>query len=62
MQHRTSRSRARHRRAQWKATVPVLTTCPNPACGETVPAHHACPYCGVYRGRQVLPSKGGNNA
>ncbi|WP_430331445.1 50S ribosomal protein L32 [Rhodococcus sp. ACT016] len=55
MQHRTSRSRVRHRRAHWKATVPDLTTCPNPVCGETIPAHHVCPY----RGRQILPGKGG---
>ncbi|MFB9424034.1 50S ribosomal protein L32 [Nonomuraea rubra] len=58
MQHRTSRSRARHRRAQWKASVPALTTCANPACGKPTPPHRACRHCGVYRGRQVLPPAG----
>ena len=28
---RTSRAGTRHRRAQWKATVPVLADCPCPA-------------------------------
>ncbi|WP_156960463.1 50S ribosomal protein L32 [Amycolatopsis taiwanensis] len=60
MQHRTSRSRARHRRARWKATAPTLTTCTNSACGKLIPAHCACPYCGFYRGREVLPSTGGD--
>jgi nucleoside-diphosphate-sugar epimerase len=29
-----SRSNTRHRRSQWKATVPALVTCVNPACRE----------------------------
>ncbi|WP_424937335.1 MULTISPECIES: 50S ribosomal protein L32 [Bacteria] len=60
MQHRTSRSRTRHRRAHAKAGAPTLTVCANPACGKATPPHRACPHCGSYRGREVLPPKGGD--
>lgn len=60
MQHRTSRSRARHRRAHWKASPPVLVRCANPRCAKRVPPHRACPYCGLYRGREVLPPTDGD--
>lgn len=53
-----SRSNTRHRRSQWKAAVPTLVTCANPACGEQHLPHRACAACGQYgaRGerRQVL--------
>ena len=49
---RTSRANTRHRRAQWKATVPVLADCPCPRREKVVP-HRACTHCGLYRGRQV---------
>src|SRR6478736_766398 len=53
-----SRSNTRHRRSQWKATVPVLVTCANPACLSKHLPHRACAECGQYgaRGdrRQVL--------
>ncbi|SEF17314.1 50S ribosomal protein L32 [Jiangella alba] len=59
MFRRKSRSNVRHHRAQWRRAiaVPRLVTCPNPACSEPVPAHTACPSCGQYRGRQVLPPR-----
>ncbi|WP_228000377.1 50S ribosomal protein L32 [Nocardia australiensis] len=60
MQHRTSRSRTRHRRAQWKAPVPVLTTCTNPACGKATLPHRVCAHCGFYQGRQILPVRNGD--
>ncbi|MEU1622073.1 50S ribosomal protein L32 [Streptomyces sp. NPDC005722] len=53
MQHRTSRSRARHRRAHWKAALPVLAPCTNPECAKPTPPHQACRHCGFYRGREV---------
>ncbi len=49
-----SRSNTRKRRSMWKATAPTLSPCPNGACGELKPPHHACPNCGQYDGRQVL--------
>ncbi|MGI9015648.1 MAG: 50S ribosomal protein L32 [Euzebya sp.] len=48
-----SRSRTRHRKAQWMSTTaPALTTCPQ--CKTAVRPHTACATCGTYRGRQVL--------
>ncbi|WP_078883963.1 50S ribosomal protein L32 [Streptomyces sp. NRRL S-340] len=55
MMHKKSRARTRHRRAHWKAARPALVACANPACGRPTPGHIACPHCGTYRGRQVLP-------
>jgi large subunit ribosomal protein L32 len=46
-----SRSNTRHRRSQWKATVPALATCANPACGAKHLPHRACPSCGQYGAR-----------
>ncbi len=52
---RMSRANTRSRRSQWKATAVALSPCPNKACGALKPSHHACPNCGQYDGRQVLP-------
>ena len=49
---RTSRANTRHRRAQWKATVPTLADCPCPRREKIVP-HRACTHCGLYRDRRV---------
>ena len=53
-----SRSNTRHRRSQWKAVVPTLVTCVNPACRAQHLPHRVCPNCGQYgpRGqrRQVV--------
>lgn len=53
-----SRSNTRHRRAQWKTTVPTLVTCANAACKAKHLPHTACPECGQYgpraARRQVL--------
>jgi len=46
-----SRSNTRHRRSQWKAVVPSLVTCANPACGSKHLPHRACPECGQYGAR-----------
>ena len=35
-----------------KLTAPQLVECSN--CGNLVLAHHVCPKCGFYRGRQVI--------
>lgn len=48
-----SRSRTRHRKAQWmKTTAPTITRCTQ--CHSPVRPHTACAVCGTYRGRQVL--------
>lgn len=50
-----ARSRTRSRKAQWKgtATIPTYATCPQ--CHKPKLPHRACPSCGTYAGRQVLP-------
>ncbi|MFB9748742.1 50S ribosomal protein L32 [Leifsonia shinshuensis] len=60
MQHRKSRARTQHRRAHWTAKATALTKCTNPACGKQTPAHRVCQHCGYYRGRQILPTAGGD--
>lgn len=48
-----SRSRTRHRKAQWlKTSAPALTTCPR--CKSATRPHTPCPTCGTYKGVQVL--------
>jgi large subunit ribosomal protein L32 len=50
---RFSRARRDKRRTQQRVPgIPTLTTCPQ--CATPVAAHHVCPSCGMYRGRQIL--------
>ena len=48
---RTGHSAQGKRRSNWKATKPVLTTCPS--CGAKVLAHTVCTACGQYKGKPV---------
>jgi large subunit ribosomal protein L32 len=48
---RLTRSRQGHRRSQWKAFAPTLTTCTN--CGSSILTHTVCNNCGHYRGRLI---------
>lgn len=52
---RLSNRRQGNRRAHHKIKIPQLVTCKQ--CGRARQAHHACPNCGTYRGRQVLDIK-----
>jgi large subunit ribosomal protein L32 len=52
---RVSNARQGNRRAHHTLKLPQLKVCPN--CRQWRQAHHACPNCGTYRGRQVLPIK-----
>jgi large subunit ribosomal protein L32 len=48
-----SKSKKRMRRANHdRITLPDVTDCTN--CGSDVLAHHVCPACGHYRGREVV--------
>ncbi|MEN3033763.1 MAG: 50S ribosomal protein L32 [Aquificaceae bacterium] len=51
---KTSRWRRDQRRASsfFNLKGAALTKCPN--CGELALPHRVCPYCGYYRGRQVI--------
>ena len=41
------------RRAHDHLTLPQLSQCPK--CNELRLPHHACPHCGFYKGKLVLP-------
>jgi len=54
---KTSKWRRDQRRAQSflsKVKSAGLFPCPN--CGESILPHRACPYCGHYKGREVVKS------
>ena len=48
---RTGHAAQGSRRANWKATKPETTKCPN--CGATVLTHTVCTECGTYKGQPV---------
>lgn len=50
---RKSHARVRTRRANWKAALITMTTCPQ--CSKKILPHHVCNSCGHYNGRQILP-------
>jgi len=41
------------RRSHDAVTPPQLSVCPK--CNEHRLPHHACPHCGFYKGRLVIP-------
>ena len=47
-----SKARRDKSRTHWKLALPTLTKCAQ--CAKPVVPHRACPYCGYYRGRQVI--------
>lgn len=48
-----SRSRTRRRKAHWKVSRPRTSVCPQ--CHSPKLSHRACPNCGTYRGREIVP-------
>lgn len=48
-----SKSRTRKRRSHDALKVPSLVPCSQ--CKELILPHRACPYCGYYKGRPVIP-------
>lgn len=51
-QNRVTRSRRNMRRAHDALVAANPNECPN--CGELKRAHHVCPACGWYAGREVV--------
>ena len=49
------KSRQGKRRSHLKLTFPALDVCPQ--CHSAKLAHHVCPTCGNYNGRQVIEVK-----
>jgi large subunit ribosomal protein L32 len=56
--NRTSRTRKRLRRANYKTTAPTIGVCPQ--CHEPKLPHVVCGNCGFYNGREVIAKA--NNA
>lgn len=55
---RMSRTRRDRRRAHHDKIIPPnYVRCSNAACGMPVLPHRACPYCGFYKGIQVIEIK-----
>lgn len=52
---RKTRSKARMRRAHWKAEAPTFAACPR--CREPKLPHRVCPNCGYYAGRQAVETE-----
>ncbi|HEX2220907.1 MAG TPA: 50S ribosomal protein L32 [Candidatus Limnocylindria bacterium] len=49
---KVSKARQGERRAHLAIAPPPLVECPH--CHELMRAHHACPTCGYYNGRQAI--------
>ena len=47
-----TKSRRNIRRAHIRLTSPALTKCQK--CGKLIKFHTVCPYCGFYRGREII--------
>ncbi len=52
---KSSKSRTRSRRSQWKLRLPSISECPQ--CHEPKLPHRACLSCGYYKNREVLEVK-----
>ena len=50
---RVSKARKGERRAHLAIGAPALVECDH--CHELKRAHHVCPTCGYYNGREVVP-------
>ena len=57
---RQSNRRQANRRLHHKIKIPSLAVCPQ--CRQLHLNHHACPNCGTYNGRQVIPGRLGRAA
>lgn len=53
--HRRTSSHKRRRAAHFALTPCQLTVCPK--CKKPVRPHHACAFCGTYKGREVFKVK-----
>lgn len=52
---KTSQSKRDKRRAQQKLNVETASICPQ--CKSPKLPHRACPTCGTYKGREVVPTE-----
>ena len=47
-----SKQRQSKRRANWKVRVPGMGSCPQ--CKKPILSHRVCPFCGFYKGKQIV--------
>ncbi len=47
-----SHSRTRKRRTHYRLSIPQLVRCSE--CRRLKPAHMVCPFCGYYKGKEVV--------
>lgn len=52
---KTTRAKRGKRRAHVKLIKPVLVLCPH--CKKSILPHRICPYCGWYKGKEVMEIK-----
>ncbi len=52
---RTAKARQGKRRSHLRLQGLALIDCPQ--CHQPRPGHRACPHCGYYKGREVIPVK-----
>ncbi|MBC7074410.1 50S ribosomal protein L32 [Candidatus Parcubacteria bacterium] len=52
---RHSKSKVQRRRLHWHLKAPGLVKCEN--CGKDKLPHRVCPYCGFYKGREIVSVK-----
>lgn len=50
-----SKTRGRFRRTHWKVTLKSLRKCPQ--CAKPALSHRVCPFCGFYKGAQIVSVK-----
>jgi large subunit ribosomal protein L32 len=50
-----SKQRGRKRRTHWKTRVASLSVCSQ--CQKPIIPHRICPFCGYYRGSQIVTAK-----
>ncbi|MCR4336907.1 MAG: 50S ribosomal protein L32 [Candidatus Omnitrophica bacterium] len=47
-----SKQRGRKRRTHWKLRTPKMSACPQ--CAKPILSHRVCPFCGHYKGVQIV--------
>lgn len=52
---RISKARRDKRRTHWKIMLPTCSVCDH--CGKVKLPHRVCPYCGYYKGKEVIKIK-----
>lgn len=52
---KTPRSYKLSRRSHHRLTKPPMQDCPQ--CRQPMLSHRACPHCGTYNGREVIPDR-----